>query len=127
MKDFFSIILGNATLPQFAAALFFAYLTAFAMLLIRSTKRDISSSRTPFKFSWSFLYSDNFKRIWYTVILIFLCVRFGQKWIGPEYVTYLGLAIGILSDSLAWIFELIHTQLESFAKSKVSSINQPKV
>lgn len=124
-KEFFQIIIGSATFPQFAASFFFAVITAFAMLLYRTTKRDINSTRTPFRFSYSFLLSDNFLRILYTLILIFLSIRFGQKWFKPEDIAYLGLLIGVISDRLAWLFELLSDAFQQVAKRKVESINKP--
>lgn len=118
MKEFVRIILGDASGPEFAAAMFFALLTAFAMLLYRTTKRDVASPRTPFEFSWSFLVSDNAMRILYTIIMIFLCVRFGQKWFDPEQLAYMGFLVGVAADKIAWVFEMISTWLEDLAKDK---------
>lgn len=121
MDTFKQIIIGAASAPQFAAGLFFAYITAFAMLLIRTTKRDINSPRTPFHFSWHFLLSDNLRRIVGNIILIFIGVRFLQIWISPEYVAYTGLFIGLVADQIARLFQFLGEVLGNLFRKIVAS------
>jgi hypothetical protein len=123
MKEFLQAIFGNASIPQFAASMVFAYLTAFAMLMYRTTKRDVNSANTPVQFSWGFLWSDNRFRIIANVILIFLAVRFNQAWIGPEWTTYAAVVIGLISDKLGWLLEMLSDKLSAIGKSKIEKLN----
>jgi len=122
MKEFVQILIGNATLPQFLAALTFAYITSFAMLMYRTTKRDVNSERTPNQFSWSFLIRDNSARISANIILIFLSVRFSQAWIGAEWTTYAAVAIGLISDKLGWLLEKLSDKLSENAQKKMDKL-----
>ncbi len=123
MKDFLEALLGNASFGQFAAGLLFAFLTAFAMLMYRTTKRDVSSPNTPVDFSWKFLWKDNKFRIIANAILIILTIRFSQAWIGPEWATYSAVVVGLVSDKLGWLLELLSDKLSSIGKSKIDRLN----
>ena len=122
MKEFFSLLLGNASPIQFLAITFIAYLTAFTMLLVGTTKRDPASPRTPFNFSWAFLLGDEAKRIVGNLLLIILAIRFSQQWISPEYNTFAGFVIGLISAKLVPLF----IALQEFFADKVKSSIPPK-
>lgn len=76
MKEFFSYLIGNFSLPFFAALYFFAILGVIIKLLLHANTRDQNSSNTPQKFSVWFLIKDNRKRILLNVIVIYLTIRF---------------------------------------------------
>lgn len=121
MKEFISLLFGNVSPIQFLSILFIAYLTAFTMLLVGTTKRDPASERSPFCFSWRFLLSDEFKRIIGNMLLIILAIRFSQKWISPEWNVYAGFGIGLLSDKLAMLFITLQERLAELTKNKIQS------
>lgn len=123
MKEFLQAVFGNASVAQFAASLLFAYLTAFALMMYRTTKRDVTSNNTPVQFSWLFWWNDNKRRIIANAILIVLAIRFSQAWIGPDWTTYAGAAIGLISDKLGWLLEALSEKLSANAKSKIDKIN----
>ena len=120
MKEFNQMILGNSTPAAFAAAMFFAILTAVAMWSFRVKKRDPLSPRTPYKFSLGFFFADNIRRIVGTLIFIFLCVRVSQFWIGPEYVVYFSICIGLISDQLALFALKIKDAIMAFIDKKLN-------
>lgn len=119
MKEFNQMILGNSTPAAFAAAMFFAILTAVAMWSFRVKKRDPLSLRTPYKFSLGFFFADNIRRIVGTLIFIFLCVRVSQFWIGPEYVVYFSVGIGLVSDKLALLALKISDVIQQYIDKKL--------
>ena len=120
-SDFLTRIIGNTSPAEFCATLFYAYLTAFALLLFRTTKRDVSSLRTPFKFSWSFLWCDNMKRIIANVIMIFIAARFAALWIPEKYLQYTGVAVGVIGDQLGLIFEALGRFISKYLKNTTKS------
>ena len=101
MKEFIQILIGASTWPLFAGAMFFALLTSAGMWFFRVKKRDPLSARTPYDFSIWFFVQDNFPRLAGTLIFIFLCIRVSQVWVGPEYIIYFSIGIGLISDQLA--------------------------
>lgn len=100
-KELLGYLIGQGSVAYLLAAMIYAYIGAFVMLLLNTTKRDPLSANTPVKFSWSFLFSDNNKRIMATVILIFIFVRFGRDIIGAEVTMYVAFGIGLSCDRLA--------------------------
>jgi hypothetical protein len=119
MKEFLKIVIGVASLPQFAAALFFAYVTAFAMVMYRTTKRDVLDPRTPIQWSWATLWSDNSKHFIGNVIFIFLGVRFGENLLGGERTVYCGFIIGLIGDQLGRLFQVLADYYAKFVESKL--------
>ena len=122
MKEFESIILGNASIAEFSAAMFFALLTAFALLMFRTTKRDVSSTRTPEHFSWSFLWSDNFRRNIGTIIFVFLTIRISQYWVKPEWAVYGAIIIGLISDQLAMLAIKLKDKATGLLSKKIDNV-----
>ncbi len=122
MKEFKEIILGNANAAQFLASMFFALLTAFALLMFRASKRDISSPRTPEEFSWKFLWSDNMRRNLGTIILIFLSIRIAQYWVKPEWTVYGAIIIGLISDQLAMLALKLKDKATQFLSKKIDKV-----
>jgi|GEM_PF-2515185 len=81
--EFLEYFFGGMSPAMFFAAFVFAALGISFGLLIGTTKRDPLSYRTPYKFSWNFLWCDNTLRIYKSVataiIAIFLSFRFAKK------------------------------------------------
>jgi cell division protein FtsW (lipid II flippase) len=124
MKEFQSIILGNASVAEFLAAMFFALLTAGGLALVRVKKRDVSSPRTPEEFSWKFFWNDNFRQIIGTFILIFLTIRIAQYWIKPEWAVYGAVIIGLISDQLAMLALKLKDKATSFLSKKIDRVGE---
>ncbi len=122
MQEFKEIILGSTSGAMFAAAMLFSLLTAAAMALFRVRKRDVASERTPEHFSWSFFWSDNFKQIIGTFILIFLTIRVSQYWVKPEWTVYGAVIIGLISDQLALLFLKIKDRATQFLSKKIDKV-----
>ena len=78
--DFWGAFLNGMPLGVLYAGFAFAVLGIILNALLGTNKRDPMSERTPFKFSYRFFFSDNFRRFvknWLTsIIVIFLSLRF---------------------------------------------------
>ena len=102
MNEFMEYVLGGMTLGKFGAAFFFSLLGVFLSLLLSTTKRDPLSERTPTKFNWKFLWSDNAIRLYKstitTLIVIFLSIRFAKEHVGEEASMIYSLSIGLGID-----------------------------
>lgn len=121
-KTFWEIIIGSMTVAEFLAALFFAVITAIAMVAIRVKKRDVHSPRTPEAFSWQFFWRDTLAHHLGTLILIFLSIRLSQKWVQNEWIVYGGFIIGLISDQLALIFTKLHDKATSIINKKIDNV-----
>jgi len=99
-KEFWNYIFGTGPTEFLIAALVWAYVGAFVMMLINTTKRDPASPTSPFCFKWSYFFSDNSKRILANVILIFIAVRFSSEFLGAKLTMYVALIIGLGFDRL---------------------------
>lgn len=122
MKDFKEVILGNMNTGLFGASMFFAILTAIALILFRVKKRDVNSDRTPEHFSWNFFWSDNFKQQIGTLILIFLCIRVSQYYVKPEWLVYSAILIGLISDQLAMLALKLKDKATQFLSKKIDKV-----
>ena len=121
MKEFKQILLGNTDGAMWAASILTACLVIAAMYFTRVKKRDVSSLRTPYHWSWSFFWSDNFRRMVGTVILIILCIRIMQFWVKPDWTIYGAAIVGLISDQLAMIALRLKDAATDFVKGWISS------
>lgn len=108
MEKAISLIIGEGDRTLFFVALLYAYVSAFLSVLMETTKREVTSLNTPYKFSYKFLFSDNSKRLVRSVILIFFAVRFSNEFFGQQLTVWLAVGIGFGFDKLS---ELIKTIL----------------
>ena len=122
MKEFMHTVMGDISTAKFLGILFVAYLTAFTLLMFGTTKRDINSPRSPFHFSWSYLWCDQNKRIVGTILLILLSVRFSQKWIPEKYEEFAGAFIGLISDSLSKLVISFREKVTNQVQNRIDKI-----
>lgn len=94
MEEFKQLILGEVSVAYYAAAEVFALLALIISLWLHSKKRDASSPTTPQKFSWGFLFWDNFKRIIVGQITMFLVFRFATEFLGRKLDMWMAVGIG---------------------------------
>jgi hypothetical protein len=111
MKEFVSILLGNATIPMFCALFFYALLGVIIKLLIHATTRDPEKGETPNKFSIKFLFKDNWKRLLLSIILVYVVIRFLSQFLivdvtnNPEIHLFGAIVVGFSCDSLSEWFK----------------------
>lgn len=101
MKEFISKILGDIPAIDFMVLWFFALVGVAIRLLIDVQGRDKLSFRTPYRFSWNWLWLDNARRILATVLLIFVSLRFCEEVFGVAISPWIAVLIGLISDRLA--------------------------
>jgi len=72
----YTFLLGFIPREMFIFMVFFAALGVVIALLVDSTNRNPSSTRTPEKFSFLFLLKDNWKTIILTALAVLVTLRF---------------------------------------------------
>jgi len=70
-----NIILGGKSGGYYVAGFFFSGLAIILSLYHSSKKRNPASPNTPERFSWTFLFWDNTKRVIATLIVMFILFR----------------------------------------------------
>lgn len=110
-KEFLNYLLGEGSIAQLAAAIIFAVVGAFLCILLSTTKRDPLSNGSPVAFSWKYLWSDNQKKIYATIILIPLSLRFSRELFGSELTMYFALGIGVICDQLPVLIKKIRSAI----------------
>lgn len=103
MKEFFRYILGPTEPAFFAACVFFAAIGVFLVLLMGTSLRDKSSPGSPETFSWSYLWSDNARRIYASSICVLLSLRFAPEIFDWELTLFKALCIGLAWDTILLI------------------------
>lgn len=122
IKEAFDIVLGGKSGGYYIAGFIFCFMAIVLSLYISSKKRDPQSPRTPAKFSWTFLFWDNAKRIVATLIVIFILFRIFDL---SEIPGMLGVGFGValgLDQIIEWMMrkfdfmEFLKSNREKFPK-----------
>jgi hypothetical protein len=127
MKEFILLLTGNIALSLFFALLFFAIVGVAINLLTSAAKRDQLNPATPEHFSIKFLISDNAKRIYANLLLIYVSIRFCTLIFelsieNKEVYLFVALLIGFCYDKLLEFWK----QKSSFLKvRKEENENKP--
>lgn len=100
-NELLKLIFGEGSTSQIIATYIFAFIGAIYSLSLNVKGRDKESENSPYHFSWSFLWSDNLKRIVASVISIFICLRFAKEIFGVDITMYFALIIGFSLDKLS--------------------------
>ncbi|MFT3680710.1 MAG: hypothetical protein QM791_23755 [Ferruginibacter sp.] len=108
------IILGKKSEGYYLAGFFFSFLAILLSLYMHSRKRDRSSEKTPEGFSWKFLLWDNFKRIFASLICMFLLFRLFDL-SNPAAMIGVGFCVGFGVDKLIE-FLMERTNIMNFLK-----------
>jgi hypothetical protein len=94
-------ILGGIEPAFFFACMFFALMGILLVLLLGTRLRDKNSLDSPHHFSWSYLFSDNAKRIYASIIATLLTLRFMTEITGWELTQWKAVIVGTAWDSIA--------------------------
>lgn len=110
MNEFKTYILGELSVPYYMAAFFFSSIAILLSLYMHSRRRDVTSTRTPVKFSWRFLLWDNLQRVSVTVALMFLFFRFSPEIFGKPLSFPVAVGVGFflsfgLDKAIQWMQE----------------------
>lgn len=123
--DFWSVIIGEGPLGAFLGYIVVAYVTGLVSLLLETSNRDITSSNTPIKFSWEFLWAANWKRIFANFLAVPLLIRVSYQYIGTEMMILASIGIGALIDQAAIYLKKIGVLSSQKAADKVNEkLNQ---
>lgn len=103
--DFWNILIGTGSLGSFLAYLVIAYIAAIMSLLIESNTRDLSSSNTPVKYSYRFLFSANINRLIANLLALPLLIRLGYDWVDMKWMIGLSIFAGAIVDRAAMLLK----------------------
>ena len=95
MDKFLNLILGTTDLPTYSAGLFFALIGLSFYYKRKLSKRNKISRNTPYKFSIAFFTQDNLVELVFSVMGIFLALRFCVEYAGVKVTMFYALGIGL--------------------------------
>lgn len=98
MKDY---IFGNIDPIFFAACVFFASIGILFVLLLGTNLRDKNSANSPSEFSWKYLWNDNAKRVYASIIATLITLRFMTEVTGWELNQWRAFCVGTAFDGIA--------------------------
>lgn len=101
--DFWSTLLGNGSHGALFGYIVIALVCAGVSVLIEANNRDLSSTNTPVKFSYLFLFAANLKRFIANVLLVLIAVRLIYQYIPLEGMLLLSCGIGFGADRLGML------------------------
>jgi len=94
-------LIGTNDYYQFFVGLFFLFLGIFVSLMLHVNKRDLHSPRTPINFSYAFMFKDNVRRLWFSILLSVILYRFSENIFNISDNMYLAFVIGFSFDKAA--------------------------
>ena len=108
MQEFKHLILGDLTGWYYLAAFIFSFLAILVSMWAGSSKRNVTSSNTPTKYSWRFLLWDNLKRISVGLIVMFFMFRFASSIINRTLSMEIAVGIGFfisigVDQAIGWL------------------------
>ncbi len=105
--DFWHTLIGNGSIGAFLGFMVIGYICAMVSLLIEASTRSLSSTNTPVKFSWHFLWASNLLRLIANLLLIPIVIRLVYEYVDAKWMLFLAIGIGAGVDGLAMIFKNI--------------------
>lgn len=105
MKDLMYYLIGTQDYYQFFVGLFFLLLGIFVSLMLHANSRYVHSSRSAVRFSYRFLFSDNTKRLLFSILLSVIIYRFAGNIFQIQDNMYLAFLIGFSFDKIIQIFK----------------------
>jgi hypothetical protein len=101
--DFFSVLIGPGGPGFFFGYVIIAFICAGVIILIDASNRDVTSARTPVKFSLKFWLADNLARVLANLLLIPIAIRLCYEYVNPTWMLFLSAGIGFGVDGLGLI------------------------
>lgn len=98
---FKTYILGGIEPTLFLACVIFAGIGVFFTLLTGTRLRDKNSPYSPVNFSWTYLFSDNARRIYASVLAVLVTLRFAPEILNLELTPFRALCVGVFWDGIA--------------------------
>ena len=94
MERFLNLMLGTTDVPTYVAGLVFALIGLAFYYRGKIANRNKTSDATPYSFSLKFFTQDNLVHILFSVLAIFLALRFSVEYAGVEPTMFYSLGIG---------------------------------
>ena len=106
LRDTLAIILGQHAPSYYLAGLFFAFLAILLSIYMKSRSSYKKALDTPDKFSWRFMLWDNGKRMFTSLILMFIFFRLINMEDSIGLMIGLGFAVAFSFDKLLqWLID----------------------
>ncbi len=105
MNEILINLIGTDNWQEFSVGLFFLFVGIALSLLLDANKRNINSSRTPIHFSYRFLFSDNVRRLFLSVILSLILYRFSGIVLPGTDTMFTAFVIGFSFDKISQFFK----------------------
>lgn len=107
MDKFLNLILGTTDIPTYAAGLFFALIGLAFFYKRKLSKRNKVSRNTPYRFDLKFFTQDNLVELVFSIMGIFLALRFCVEYAGVKITMFYALGIGLgLPNVIAYLYSV---------------------
>ncbi len=100
MNNFIQHLIGTTDAASFAASFVFAVVGIILSLKLHSKKRNKADASTPYRFSIKFLLLDNIDRISFSLLLIFVALRFCKELTGMQLNMFVAFGLGFGLDKI---------------------------
>lgn len=124
-SDFWTVVIGPGPTGFFFGFLVVAYVAGAVSLLLDASNRDIASTNTPVKFSWSFLWAANWKRIFANILAVPLLIRILYPNIGLEIMLITSVGVGAVIDRAAMWLKNLGVLASNKAANRVAQKLEP--
>lgn len=94
------MIIGGYTLGEMIGLMFFMILGFIMFTILDVENRDVSSKKTPSKFSWKFFALDNIRRYIGSLLLTYVFFRFYDDLTGQMLTPFNALMMGFMGDGI---------------------------
>jgi hypothetical protein len=104
LSETFNLFMEDLTIPMLLAGSLMAFGGNLFRVVLGATDRDPASTRTPYKFSWRFLFSDNARRFYNStaasILAVFFSLRFSNQLFGTAFSMVFCFLLGFGLDKL---------------------------
>lgn len=101
MEELIKIIFGDFTGVQLLGYLWFFIVGYLIYFLTEISGRDVNSTHTPKKWSWKFLFYDNWRRYLTTILCTYILFRFYTEISGRPFENIDAVTLGMIGDGIA--------------------------
>lgn len=102
---FKTYILGGIDPQLFLSCIIFAAIGVFFVLVSGTALRDKNSLNSPVGFSWRYLWSDNNRRVYASVLAVLITIRFLPEVTGIDLNPFRALCVGLFWDGIALLLK----------------------
>lgn len=107
MDQFLNLIFGTTDLPTYLAGLFFALIGLAFFYKRKLSNRNRLSANTPYHFSLRFFTQDNLVELVFSIMAIFLALRFCVEYAGVKVTMFYALGVGLgLPNVISYLYSV---------------------